>query len=174
MNKIFSLILAIIAGLFATTVQRGAMVHNSAYAYKTILVKSMFEACVKDRVSSVITTPGMLLEIDSDGKYKPHATGSGSASPIFALEEEYVGESISTNSAVGDIVRGLYAQTGDEIFALLATGETAVIGSYLASNGDGTLLIYTPATTNKDVAIVGRALEALTASGSTRLLFEVI
>jgi len=160
------------------------MVCNSTYSYKTILVKSATAMFVKDRVSAAICTPGDLLELDSSGYYQPHSGDGLVAAPIFALEEDLVGEGIDTDYASGDTVRGLYAQPGDEIFAWLKTGENVAIGAELVSGGAGNLSAYAvqavdeggSATYNiSNNTVVGKALEAVNnSSGSDeRILIEV-
>ena len=59
---------------------------------------------------------------------------------------------------------------GDEVYGLLANGETAVIGSKLESYGDGTLRVVDADASFDQIgvqSIVGIALTAVDMSGSS-------
>jgi len=184
MRNIFAFFLAII-GLFMSRIIKNVMILNSAYSYKTILVKSNGVGIIKDRINAAIVTPGDLLDLDSDGYYVPHAGANLVASAIFALEEDLVGESIDTNYASGDTTRGYYAQPGDEIFAWLKNGESVTPADYLVSGGAGNLAKYAvqavdeggSATFNiSDHMVVAKPLETLnnTTGSDARILVEVV
>jgi hypothetical protein len=105
-------------------------------------------------------TPGMLIEITSANLVQPHSTATGIALTMFALEDELQGRGIDVEYAVSTKVQCWLPGHGDEVYALLADGETAVIGSWLASNGDGYLRV---SSTNP----IGQAVEAVDMSGSS-------
>lgn len=114
-------------------------------------------------------TPGMLCERTTTGA-KKHATAGGSCQRIFAIEDENQGNEISDDYSTSG--RGFFVvcAPGDEVYALLADGENAAIGSKLESNGDGYLRVVDADASVGDIipgSIVGVALEALDMSGSS-------
>lgn len=115
-------------------------------------------------------TPGQLIQRMTTGNLRRHAQAGLNAQRMFALEDELQGNEITVNYAANNIVQyGIFAG-GSEIYALLADGETAVIGSFLESNGDGNLRVHATdsagAVENVE-AIVGIAREAVDLSGSS-------
>lgn len=81
---------------------------------------------------------------------------------MFAIEDALQGRGIDDDYADNDQVMCYVAQPGDIVFALLETGTVVTQGTSLESAGDGTLQVRTTGAT------IGKALEALTASGVTR------
>jgi len=143
----------------------------------TIKIKK-YNDVINERVAAGTIIPGMLVELTTDGEVQAHSTAEGNASPLFALEDELQGNDIDDNYSSGDRVQVWTAGAGDEIYAILADDETAVIGSLLASNGDGLLRVHVPeveswgvseagALTVNPQQIVGEALEALDLGGSS-------
>lgn len=121
-----------------------------------------------EAVAVAACTPGQLLIIDSAAKVKPHNVAAGVASPIFALEEEYIGGTIDTAYAVSDQVRYAHCKSGDEIYAWLKNGVTSAIGGFLESDGAGAFQLSTHAVTSATTAAawpVAVALEAVNNSG---------
>jgi len=139
----------------------------------TILIinhsNSFFEA---DAAAAI--TPGHLVELDSSGDVQPHSTAKGNAAKQFAIEDALQGNGITDAYSADDVVRVWTPQPGDVVNALLSDGETAVIGTFLESNGDGTLQVYT------DGVIIGQAISAVDMSGSSgadpsaRILVRII
>lgn len=129
-------------------------------ARNTIIIvnhsNSFFEA---DAAGAI--TPGHLVELGSSLDVQVHSTAKGNAAKTFAIEDALQGNGIDTDYAADDVVRVWTPQPGDEVNALLSDGETAVIGNFLESNGDGTLRVYT------DGVIIGQAIEAVDMSGSS-------
>ena len=110
----------------------------------TILIKTVGEWFIKERIAVETITPGMILDIDSAGKYEIHNTEGNDGSAIVAVEEEYTGENITDDYASGDQVRAVYAQPGDELLMRLKTAMNVTLGNILKSDGDGGLVIHTP------------------------------
>ena len=81
---------------------RNVMVMNSAFSYKTILIKSQNAGLIKDRLTAAIVTPGDLLDVDSSGYYVPHAGANLVASAIFALESLPIITAGRPNEAIGN------------------------------------------------------------------------
>lgn len=122
------------------------------------------EGQTKELVAAGAITPGHLIQRDVNGKFAVHNTAEGNATPIFALEKEYTGSTISTAYAAGEKVIGLFARNGTEVYALLpANAAAVVIGDELVSNGDGTLKKVTAAAVavGNLRRVVAKALEAI-------------
>lgn len=137
-------------------------------AYRTITL--MGDPVVKEYTGAAAITPGYLAEIDSNGEVQAHSTAGGSAQRRFALEDENQGKGISDDYAADTIVKCGVFKPGDEVYAKLADGETAVIGSKLESAGDGTLRVVDADASVGDIgvqSIVGEACEAVDMSGSS-------
>lgn len=145
-------------------------------AYNTIKLKKYLDI-VNEYVANAAIIPGMLIELMSTNKVRAHATSGGNALPMFALEDELQGNGIDDAYAAADQVQCWVAVRGEEVYAILADGETAAIGSLLESNGAGYLKVHTAETwTSKDAQeantvysnpIVGVALEYKDLSGSS-------
>lgn len=125
--------------------------------------------------------PGMLLELMSTDKVKPHANAAQDvAIPVVALEDALQGNGINDLYASGAIVTCWIPQRGDEAWMVLADGENVAIGDELESNGAGYLQKYVAdidaahsdseadaATTIYTRPVVAMALEALDLSDSS-------
>lgn len=136
-------------------------------AKNTIKIKKYLDV-IAERAAAEAITPGMLIELNSSDKFQKHShVGGPVVPPIFALENELEGEGITDNYAADDRVQGWVANRGDQVYALLADGQTAVIGSKLASNGDGYLKVHGTSSVAAEEAIVGIALEAVDRSSSS-------
>lgn len=114
--------------------------------------------------------PGHLLEFTSAGKVQKQSTADGYAEKIFAVEDSLQGNTKSTAYAAAAQVRCVFAAPGDHVQAFLAAGETAVIGSKLCANGDGTLKVVAGSE-----VVLAVALEAqdLSDTGSVDTLTKV-
>ncbi|MBW2672312.1 MAG: hypothetical protein JRD89_02700 [Deltaproteobacteria bacterium] len=93
----------------------------------------------KEGVAAAEITPGMLLTYDESGNLIPHDVAGGTAAPMFAVEQDYIGGSITDTYAVGDQVAYVIPRPGDEIYAILKQNENVVVGDFLESGGSGTL-----------------------------------
>lgn len=111
-------------------------------AQRTIVLKGKLGRRYEEARLSVAAYPGYLMEMATAGdagKYKPHATAKGKAIMVFMVEDDFRGNTIDDQYAIGDLARFVVAEPGDIINAVLADGETIVVGDYLESAGDGTL-----------------------------------
>ena len=124
-----------------------------------------------EAIANAAITPGHLVELMSTGKVRVHATAGGAGvERAFAIEDDLQGNDIADAYATGAIVQYNIFRPGDEVYALLANGETAVIGSKLESAGDGTLRVVDADTSAGTIAIqsqVAVALEAVDMSDSS-------
>jgi hypothetical protein len=109
-------------------------------------------------------TPGHLIQLNSSGNLVVHATAGGPAEKAFALEDALQGKEIGDAYSSGNRVSYVLAAPGDVVYAFLAAGQNAAVGSYLTSNGNGALKVASGTDTRLAVAL--EALD-LTASGAT-------
>lgn len=135
----------------------------------TIKVKKYSDVIEEYVATTAVITPGMLLEITSGALVKAHAVSEGDVLPMFALEDELLGKGIDDNYAISVPIQCWIPGRGDQVYAHLANGETAVVGSYLSSNGDGYLKVHATGSAAFDfpLGIVGQALEAVDMSDSS-------
>lgn len=107
----------------------------------TIILKG--DPIRKEAVADEALTPGFLVRFDSDGELEKHGTSGGNAQPMFVVEEDFVGDDIADDYAIGDQVQYVVARPGDEIYAWATTSQTIKKGDPLESAGDGTLKKHT-------------------------------
>jgi hypothetical protein len=151
------------------------------------MIKSYIDVNEEMKSISAAITPGMLVEESSTGTLaapfvQVHSVADGNAMPKFAIEDESQGKDIDDDYAINTKVQVRTANRGDWVYALLADGETAVIGSQLVSNGDGYLKVHVPDDSGsiQIEAVVAKAKEAVDMSGSSgadpsgRITVEVI
>lgn len=156
-------------------------------SYRNVVVRGNPQR--REGTAAGTITPGMLLAIGAT--LVAHASAGQNALPMFAVENSDLGNTVDDDYSSGDRVRYVVGRPGDEIQALLANGETVVVGSALVSNADGTLKVASAATVACRVdptktattvscsttlytdGIVGYSLEATTASGTTKILMVV-
>lgn len=140
----------------------------------SIKLRKWIDILYEFTATAVAINPGMLIELTSADKVQAHATAGGNVLPMFALEDELQGNDLNDAYAVSAKIQAWVPQRGEVVQAVLADGETAVIGSLLESNGDGYLRVHVPVTADSDDAIivvpnpiVGIALVALDLSDSS-------
>ena len=135
---------------------------------KTITLKG--HGVRNERVANAEIMPGHLVELMSTDKVRAHATAGGSAERAFAVEADLQGNGITDAYDADDQCQHDIFSPGDEVYALLANGETAVIGSKLESNGDGALRVVDADVSAGDIgvnSIVAVALDAVDMSDSS-------
>lgn len=132
-------------------------------AERKILLKGL--PIQKEGVAGVALTPGELVTFNGSGELIPHGSAGGHAAKRFVLEESILGGDIDTDYADGDNVVYIVGYSGCEVYAFLAAGENAAVGSPLVSDGAGALDVGTVDATLVANAIVGYAAEAVDNSG---------
>jgi hypothetical protein len=139
-----------------------------ATVVKHSVILKKYSDCIEEFVASAAITPGHLVEIMTTGEIRVHSSASGNVLPMFALENELEGEGIDTAYAHEDPVQVWIPTRGDIVNALLADGQTIVIGDFLESAGNGSLTKYVADSTGiyYHNQIVGQAIEAVDLSGS--------
>lgn len=132
---------------------------------------------VNDLVAGVATTPGMIVEMYSDGgvlKIRPNASATEQATIAVALEQAEMNKTVDDAYAIGDLVIAAFLVPGSTFWALIPSGQNIAVGGLLQSNGDGKLKAATSTTAADNLA----KFQALEASGAvtadTRLRVQVI
>lgn len=115
-----------------------------------------------ERIAGGAITPGHLCTINSSDAVIVNA-GAADVDPesLWALEHQVSGGGIDTAYASGDRVVLQQGLRGDEIYALLESGENVAIGAALQSAGNGNLEARTTG------AVVAFAAQAVDATGGT-------
>lgn len=130
---------------------------------------------VEGTVGAVALTPGMLVAYDSSAELIAHGSAGGNAQRLFVRENEFVGDGIDDDIAIGDTVQLAYFPPGGLVNSILKDGQTIIKGDAMESNGDGKLRKHVPQAVDEgstgtfDVIpdpIVGYADEGLSPSGS--------
>lgn len=139
---------------------------------KTIMLRGSMNPHDERECAEADIRPGMLLDFDSQGRFKPHGTAAGQSAKIFAREASMIGRDIDTVYEQYETVHAWSARSGDWIYAILEDGHNVAIGAILESAGDGSLQ---PVTGNFGVA---KALEAVNTSGgaaeTSRIRVEIL
>lgn len=145
-------------------------------AYRTIKVKK-YSDVIEEAVAYAAITPGMLVEFRTDGKVQAHAGAQENAIPMFALEDELFGKTITDTYAADAPVQVWIAGRGDIAYAILVSGQNVTAGTWLVSNGDGKLKAAASPASAGDVdpeELVGIAVEAVNAtSADARILVRI-
>lgn len=142
-------------------------------AQNSIIVKRLGAEVIEEyNATAVAIKPGYLLELTSAGTVQAHSGAAKDCLPMFAIEDQFQGVAITTDYAVSAKIQCWIPRRGDVVYAYLADGQTAVIGSFLESNGAGALNVYAadePSDQQYPANIIGVALEAKDLSGSANL-----
>jgi hypothetical protein len=140
----------------------------------SIILRADVSKLQKEFEASESITPGMLVERTSAGKIQKHSTAGGNVQPMFLKENALQGEDIDDALASGDKCQVWYPGSGDEVYAILADGESVSEGDYLESDGNGYLQKHVSDTASSAEAftayskqIVGIALHNLDLTSSS-------
>jgi hypothetical protein len=127
----------------------------------TIKIKSYVDV-QEEYIADAAIKPGNLVKLDSDGKVTVFATNAGMVLPMFAVEDEFQGKTVTDAYAQGDVVQCWIPNRGDVVMGILDKGANVSIGDLLEATDDGTLRKLTTGSSASDGgAIVGVALETL-------------
>lgn len=139
----------------------------SKSAPETIVLKG--DPLYKEAEANGTITPGHLIIRSAADLVIAHNSAGATCAKLFAVENDIAGDGITDNYAAGEVVRFVAPRQGDEIFAILADGENASVGSFLESNGNGELRVVDVDASFTAIAVgsvVGQCLEAVNASDS--------
>jgi hypothetical protein len=133
--------------------------------YHSIRVKD-YNHVQEEYTANAAITPGMMIELMSTNKVRKHATASGNALPMFALEDTMQGKGVNDDYAAGDKVQVWIPTRGDQVDALLSDEQSVTIGDLLESDGFGKMQKYVAdkgdsGTNIQPSQIIGVALETL-------------
>lgn len=104
----------------------------------TIKLKK-YSDVIEEYVAASEIFPGMLLEMNSDGKVEPHGTADNEVIPLIALEDELQGKGIDDAYSSDDQVQCWIPYPGDEAYMILADDQNISTGDFLQSDGEGAL-----------------------------------
>lgn len=109
----------------------------------TILLNSVGTTFLKEAacasVADGIITPGDFIERHTDGKFR-RASAEGSYTKLVALENDLISGEITDNYGTDSRVRAAYVQPGDEVYAQVPAGASAiVVGDRLKIDLGGTV-----------------------------------
>ncbi len=131
----------------------------------------------EEALAASTVTPGMLIEEDSAGKFKAHATEGGVAVKLFAEVDALQGNTLDDDYSADDLVSANVEVSGNEVQSFLKAGENVSIGDKLLSAGDGTLIAdgsESSGTTISQYIAVAREAEDLSGSGAVDTLIRVM
>jgi hypothetical protein len=134
----------------------------------TILLKG--RGIRKEAVAGGTITPGDLLTINSSGNLIRHATASGAAAPLFAVENDLVGLTIDDNYDANDYVQSEYLFSGCEVLTNVAAAAAAiVIGDLLEADGAGGVRKLT------NGVVIAQAIQAVdNSAGGSRARIQAV
>ena len=108
----------------------------------TIILSGDQYTAREDRCNEAVT-PGMLLGIATNDRLQKHASSGLYAARLFALEMDFIGNSVTTAYASGDRVPYADCAPGVVVWSHLASGQNVARGANLMSNGAGFLTSVT-------------------------------
>lgn len=134
----------------------------------TIIAKN-YSKVIEEYPAAAAITPGHLIQLVSAGTVQKHATASGNAFPMFALEDSLQGKGIDEDYAAADRVQCWIPGRGDMVNAILKDGQSVVAGDFVESAGDGTLQKWVVDSTGDyaPAQIIGVVVTAVDMSGSS-------
>lgn len=104
----------------------------------TIILRGDAFTSREDRCNTAIT-PGMLCDFATNDRLTVHASAGGYSPRLFALEADYIGNSVTTAYASGDRIPYADCAPGVIVWAHLASGQNVQRNALLKSAGDGRL-----------------------------------
>jgi hypothetical protein len=108
----------------------------SNYSYKTIMLKGQeFAPTEEAKAGEAGIYPGMFLKFQSDGDFELQDESETIGPMLIAVEDDNKGGTIDTVYTSGENALARWVPIGAEVFAYLAPGHNASIGSYLSFAG---------------------------------------
>lgn len=120
-----------------------------------------------EKLSSAILSPGHIIEIVAAGTCRK-STLTANQPRYIAMNNSSIGQAVGTAYASGDRIEIGVFLPGDEVYVMCPTGLTITLELPLHLDGAGRA---TTVTTN---AAFARAKEAVTTSGDTLVLVELL
>lgn len=145
----------------------------SAYSFNTVIVKGngiRKEGALASDSTDI--TPGMFVARSGAKFADVTAAGAKASAKAVAVEQETFGTGITTDyDTDGERVLYHVCSPGDEVFALLATGQNVAVGAALETASGGALTAY---TTGPAVALAMEAVNNSAGSAAARILVEIL
>lgn len=150
--------------------------------FNTIKLKDYLKVFEEYTSTAVAILPGHLIELTSAGLVQKHAAENGNVLPMFAIENELVGDGIDTPYAVSSRIQVWIPTRGDQVNAILKDEEVVAVGDFLVSAGNGELKLYDATTSVLDaerpIAVALAALDLTSSSAAniaaTRIPVRII
>lgn len=102
-------------------------------------------------------SPGMRIQLDSDGDYTAEATQGGLGQVEIATEDGLQGNEVTDAYADQDVVHSIIPLPGDDIRVLCLSGETVNKGTALIVNNAGKYIATTGTPAQTDFEAVENA-----------------
>jgi len=115
-----------------------------------------------EAIANAAITPGQFVELLSTGKVQKVAAAGGDVERLLAIEDYLQGNDVADDYDAADKVMYRAFGRGDKVYAILADGENAAIGSNLVMAGAGEVKVADTSTET----IIAKAVEAVDASDS--------
>ncbi len=132
---------------------------------------------LNENIAGVAITPGMQIEFYNDSgkmKWRPVASATNVAAPIFALEKIIHNKTVDDTYAIGELVYAAMFHKGATVWGIVGSGENIAASDYLQPAGNGKLKEATAVTEDAGVARL-QAIEAVgIVSADTRLKVQVL
>lgn len=108
----------------------------SNYSYKTIFLKGQeFSIMEEAKAGEAGIYPGMFLKFQSDGDFELQDESETIGPMLVAVEDDKEGKTVDDVYTSGRQCTARWVPVGAEVFAYLAPGHNASIGSYLSFAG---------------------------------------
>lgn len=130
-----------------------------ADAVNTILVRAKAEQVREFIVATAAVTPGMIIEPSSATAGKPNTVVAMPISRIIAVNHEVEGETVDESYAVGERIKGVIVEPGEEVRLRLKSGDTSAV------NGSLKLVTGGLVTTGGTDSVFAKALEVVEGPG---------
>lgn len=107
-------------------------------------------------IANASILPGMLLQLDNEGKVGPHNSLDGYTSPLIAVENKLAGKSIFEPYETASMVHCRYCLPGDVFMGVV--GDASIKKNVFVSSAGNGKLKKIPSGILLDTVIVGQAI----------------
>ena len=131
----------------------------------------------EEGVLDTVASPGMALELQSDGKYDQVQSTSAEAAKArvrLLREDRLQGKTVDDAYAIGDVAQMYPLRRGDRVQVLVKSGQTVAVGAngVVEGGGSGLFIVAAGSETNYHVEFTEASGGALAAN--TLLAAEVL
>jgi len=150
----------------------------TAYSYNQILLTGQEYAIKDERVAAEAGIyPGMLLDIDSNGKFELQDASETIAPMIVAMEDDMEGKTVDDVYTISRQVQARWIPRGAQFMGYLAANHSVVIGSRLTSAGyesPGAFGLAEKSSAHLGSGVMAIALEAITTATGGLCLMQAL